>query len=154
MTGSKFVEAEGFARYWQDKESKGILVPEAVLKAVQADAKANAQDMTAQAATKESAPQPKHGGPPLPKIRVHTDWDISDALAYAQKLLQGVAAPVLVPAKFSNRPLKKCSSNAPGSWISRKRVVQTRLRSECEGHFGLFAGRFARFGRTYPMAHA
>lgn len=53
-----------------------------------------------------------------------------------------------------NRPLKKCSSNAPGSWISRKRVVQTRLRSECEGHFGLFAGRFARFGRTYPMAHA
>ncbi|WP_146052312.1 hypothetical protein [Diaphorobacter sp. LR2014-1] len=54
----------------------------------------------------------------------------------------------------SNRPLKKCSSNAPGSWISKKRVVQTRLRSECEGHFGLFAGRFARFGRTYPMAHA
>ena len=53
-----------------------------------------------------------------------------------------------------NRPLKKCSSNAPGSWISKKRVVQTRLRSECEGHFGLFAGRFARFGRTYPMAHA
>ena len=101
MTGSKFVEAEGFARYWQDKESKGILVPEAVLKAVQAEAKAKAQDMTAQAATKESAPQPKHGGPPLPKIRVHTDWDISDALAYAQKLLQGVAAPVLVPAKFS-----------------------------------------------------
>ena len=54
----------------------------------------------------------------------------------------------------TNRPLKKCSSNAPGSWISKKRVVQTRLRSECEGHFGLFAGRFARFGRTYPMAHA
>lgn len=101
MTGSKFVEAEGFARYWQDKESKGILVPEAVLKAVQAEAKAKAQDMTAQAATKETAPQPKHGGLPLPKIRVHTDWDISDALAYAQKLLQGVAAPVLVPAKFS-----------------------------------------------------
>ena len=67
MTGSKFVEAEGFARYWQDKESKGILVPEAVLKAVQAEAKAKAQDMTAQAATKESAPQPKHGGPPLAK---------------------------------------------------------------------------------------
>lgn len=53
-----------------------------------------------------------------------------------------------------NRPLKKCSSNAPGSWISKKRVVQTRLRSECEGHFGLFAGRFAHFGRTYPRAHA
>jgi hypothetical protein len=32
-----------------------------------------------------------------------------------------------------------------------ERVAQTRLRSDCEGHFGLFAGRFARFGRTYPM---
>jgi len=53
-----------------------------------------------------------------------------------------------------NRPLKKSSSNAPGSWISKKRVAQTRPRSKFEGHFGLFAGRFARFGRTYPMAHA
>jgi len=53
-----------------------------------------------------------------------------------------------------NRPLKKCSSNAPGSWISKKRIAQTGLRSDWSGHFGLFAGRFARFGRTYPMAHA
>lgn len=53
-----------------------------------------------------------------------------------------------------NRPLKKCSSNASRSWISKKQVAQTRLRNECEGHFGLFAGRFARFGRTYPTAHA
>ncbi len=60
----------------------------------------------------------------------------------------------LIEASTLNRPLKKCSSNAPGSRISKKRVAQTRLRNECEGHFGLFAGRFARFGRTYPMAHA
>lgn len=58
---------------------------EAVLKAVQAEAKAKAQDMTAQAATKETAPQPKHGGPPCQKIRVHTDFDISDALAQMHK---------------------------------------------------------------------
>ena len=66
----------------------------------------------------------------------------------------GLLALGVGDAKDLSRPLKKCSSNAPGSWISKKRVVQTRLRSECEGHFGLFAGRFARFGRTYPMAHA
>jgi hypothetical protein len=53
-----------------------------------------------------------------------------------------------------NRPLKKCSSNAPGSWISKKRIAQTGLRSDWSGHFGLFAGRFARSGRTYPMVHA
>lgn len=62
--------------------------------------------------------------------------------------------PAHVRTKSISRPLKKCSSNAPGSRISKKRVAQTRLRNECEGHFGLFAGRFARFGRTYPMAHA
>ena len=33
-------------------------------------------------------------------------------------------------------------------------MAQTRLRSDCTGQSGLFAGRFARFGRTYPMAHA
>lgn len=55
---------------------------------------------------------------------------------------------------ISNRPLKKCSSNAPGSWISKKRIAQTGLRSDWSGHFGLFAGRFARSGRTYPMVHA
>lgn len=53
-----------------------------------------------------------------------------------------------------SRPLKKCSSNAPGSWISKKRIAQTGLRSDWSGHFGLFAGRFARSGRTYPMVHA
>lgn len=46
------------------------------------------------------------------------------------------------------RPLKKCLSNAPGSRISKKRVAQTLLRNEGDGHFGLFAGRFARFGHT------
>lgn len=53
-----------------------------------------------------------------------------------------------------NRPLKKCSSNSPGALISKKRVAQTRLRSDCDGQSGLFAGRLAHFGRTYPTAHA
>ncbi|MFC7411827.1 hypothetical protein [Hydrogenophaga atypica] len=53
-----------------------------------------------------------------------------------------------------SRPLKKCSSNAPESWILKKRVAQTGLRSDWSGHYGLFAGRFALFGRTYPMVHA
>lgn len=73
------------------------------------------------------------------------------APALAHISLEKGEAPV---GSTYNRPLKKCSSNAPGSRISKKRVAQTRLRNECEGHFGLFAGRFARFGRTYPMAHA
>lgn len=34
------------------------------------------------------------------------------------------------------------------------RVAQKRLRSEFGAHFGLFAGRFAHFGRTYPVIHA
>ncbi|HPU12100.1 MAG TPA: hypothetical protein PK947_16380, partial [Ottowia sp.] len=62
--------------------------------------------------------------------------------------------PGLPETKIPNRPLKKCSSNAPGSWISKKRIAQTGLRSDWSGHFGLFAGRFARSGRTYPMVHA
>lgn len=102
MNARKFVEApQGFARYWQDQESQGLLIPEAVLKAVQAEAKAQAEAMTAQAAAEESAPKPKHGGAPLPKIRVHTNHDIADALSYARKLLQGVAPPVLLDAEFS-----------------------------------------------------
>lgn len=84
-------------------------------------------------------------------------------IAWQQQMRMGASsAPTLEEVdgvwvsnqESSNRPLKKCSSNAPGSRISKKQVAQTRLRNECEGHFGLFAGRFARFGRTYPMAHA
>ena len=54
----------------------------------------------------------------------------------------------------SNRPLKKWASNASGTLFSKKRVAQTRLRSDCTGQSGLFAGHLAHFGRTYPRAHA
>ena len=56
-------------------------------------------------------------------------------------------------ATFS-RPLKKWASNASGTLFSKKRVAQTRLRSDCTGQSGLFAGHLAHFGRTYPRAHA
>ena len=53
-----------------------------------------------------------------------------------------------------NRPLKKCSSNASRSWISKKRVAQKPRHDDCDCHFGLFAGHVARFGRTDPVFHA
>ncbi len=53
-----------------------------------------------------------------------------------------------------NRPLKKWASNASGTLFSKKRVAQTRLRSDCTGQSGLFAGHLAHVGRTYPRAHA
>lgn len=56
--------------------------------------------------------------------------------------------------RIINRPLKKWASNASGTLFSKKRVAQTRLRSDCTGQSGLFAGHLAHFGRTYPRAHA
>src|SRR5690606_30764152 len=41
----------------------------------------------------------------------------------------------------TNRPLKKWASNASGTLFSKKRVAQTRLRSDCTGQSGLFAGQ-------------
>jgi hypothetical protein len=38
--------------------------------------------------------------------------------------------------------------------ISKKRAAQTRLGSDWSGHFGLFASRFAHFGRTHPTVYA
>ena len=57
-------------------------------------------------------------------------------------------------SEVPNRPLKKWASNASGTLFSKKRVAQTRLRSDCTGQSGLFAGHLAHFGRTYPRAHA
>lgn len=59
-----------------------------------------------------------------------------------------------IGTKGLNRPLKKWASNASGTLFSKKRVAQTRLRSDCTGQSGLFAGHLAHFGRTYPRAHA
>nr|WP_196995599.1 hypothetical protein [Diaphorobacter sp. JS3051] len=53
-----------------------------------------------------------------------------------------------------NRPLKKCFSNASGTLSAKTRAAQTRLRSDCNGPSGRFAGPPAHFGRTYPWAHA
>lgn len=39
-----------------------------------------------------------------------------------------------------SRPLKKCSSNATGTFVSKRRAVQMPLRSDSDAHFGLFAG--------------
>ena len=61
---------------------------------------------------------------------------------------------VLLGSRSFNRPLKKWASNASGTLFSKKRVAQTRLRSDCTGQSGLFAGHLAHFGRTYPRAHA
>ena len=53
-----------------------------------------------------------------------------------------------------NRPLKKCFSNASGTLSAKTRAAQTRLRTDCNGPSGRFAGPPAHFGRTYPWAHA
>ena len=56
MVGRKFNEDEvaGFSRYWQDKESKGILLPASAARAIQAEAAA----MAAQAAEQKTSPSP------------------------------------------------------------------------------------------------
>ena len=55
--------------------------------------------------------------------------------------------------RFS-RPLKNWFSSESGALISKTRAAQTRLRSDCNGPSGRFAGPPAHFGRTYPWAHA
>src|SRR5690606_37147727 len=77
-----------------------------------------------------------------PRHGTSTRWDPGTA-----ELLDGVLDTL-------NRPLKKWASNASGTMFSKKRVAQTRLRSDCTGQSGLFAGHLAHFGRTYPRAHA
>ena len=108
MVGRKFNEDEvaGFSRYWKDKESKGILLPTAVSQVIQAEADAAA----AQAAIEKARPAQAEktpmnrirlGGRPLPKIRVHTNQDITDAVSFARELLTDVVPPTLLPAQFS-----------------------------------------------------
>ena len=72
-----------------------------------------------------------------------------DQLAKAQKFDQEFLSQVGL-----NRPLKKCFSNASGTLSAKTRAAQTRLRSDCNGPSGRFAGPPAHFGRTYPWAHA
>lgn len=86
--------------------------------------------------------------------------DLNQPTRYFRGLQQGAfmrlehAASLKGLLKPFNRPLKKWASNASGTLFSKKRVAQTRLRSDCTGQSGLFAGHLAHFGRTYPRAHA
>lgn len=86
-------EAPGFARYWQDTSSKGILLPFEVAAAVAAEKK----EVTA----KPTSTLPVLGGKPLPKIRINTDHDISDATAFAKKFLKNTAPPALLSSQVS-----------------------------------------------------
>lgn len=86
-------EAPGFARYWQDTSSKGILLPVAVAAAVAAEKIA----ITAKA----KPTLPVLGGKPLPKIRINTDQDIADAIAYSKEFLKDAVPPALLSAQVS-----------------------------------------------------
>ena len=46
--------------------------------------------------------------------------------------------------------MKKCLSNASRTLISKKRAARTRLRSDCDGHFGLFTGHVPVSGARIP----
>ncbi|MHB8948652.1 MAG: AAA family ATPase [Rhodoferax sp.] len=84
-------ETPGFARYWQDTSSKGILLPIAVATAVVEEKKAIRAKPTL----------PVLGGKPLPKIRINTDQDIADAIAFSKKFLKNVVPPALLSAQVS-----------------------------------------------------
>ena len=108
MVGRKFNEDEvaGFSRYWKDKESKGILLPIAVSQVIQAEGDAAAAQAAIEKARlaqaeKTTTKRIRLGGMTLPKIRVHTNWDIADAVSFAQELLDDVEPPTLLPAQFS-----------------------------------------------------
>lgn len=93
-------EAPGFSRYWQDSRSNGILLPIAVAAAIEVAAEAAAAEKKAFAAKGTPIP-PVLGGKPLPKIRIGTDNDIADAIAFAKKLLKNAVPPALLSAQLS-----------------------------------------------------
>lgn len=93
-------EAPGFSRYWQDSRSNGILLPIAVAAAIEVAAEAAAAEKKAFAAKGIPIP-PVLGGKPLPKIRICTDNEIADAIAFSKKLLQNVVPPALLTVQFS-----------------------------------------------------
>lgn len=93
-------EAPGFSRYWQDTRSKGILLPIAVAAAIEVAAEAAAAEKKACTAQVISI-APALGGKALPKIRIGTDNDIADAIAFSKKLLKNAVPPALLTVQFS-----------------------------------------------------
>lgn len=94
-------DAPGFSRYRPDTRGNGILVPIAVATAIEVAAEAAAAEQKKTSAAKVIPTMPVLGGKPLPKIRIGTDSDIADAIAFSKKLLQNVVPPALLTAQFS-----------------------------------------------------
>ena len=96
-------EAPGFSRYWPDTRSNGILVPIGVAAAIEvaAEAEAEAAEQKKASAAKVIPTRPLLGGKLLPKIRIGTNNDITDAIAFSKKLLQNVIPPALLTVQFS-----------------------------------------------------
>lgn len=90
-------DVTGFT-FYRGSRSHGILLPIPVAEAIKADAEAIAVTAV------EKKPMSRirvRGGKPLPKIRLNTNRDISDAISFAKNLLAGVVPPALLPAQFS-----------------------------------------------------
>ena len=107
-------EAPGFARYWQDADSKGILLPIAVAAAIQvateAAAKAAAAEKKAfQDAYTSEKPKPTPVVPcdpnvqPLPDIAKDTNDDIKKAAAFAFEFLHATPPPELLDSSLSQQ---------------------------------------------------
>ena len=97
--GGGGVAEPGYNRHWSGSESRGLLLPNHITKALGDEEKAKAEAITAQAAAEEAdrkPKKPKHGGMPLPEIRTP-----DDAYNFAKKLLTGVPSNILLPGDLS-----------------------------------------------------
>lgn len=94
-------DVPGFSRhYWPETRSNGVLLPTAVAAGIKIAAEAAAAEKKALTA-KLTPTLAVLGGKPLPKIRIGTDHDVADAIAFAKKLLKNAVPPVLVSAQLS-----------------------------------------------------
>lgn len=108
-------DAPGFSRYWQDARTKSILLPIAVVAAIQAAAEA----ATEAAATEKKALQDAYTSEktkptrvavqcdpnvqPLPDIAKDTKDDIKKAAAFAFEFLHSTAPPELLDSSLSQQ---------------------------------------------------
>jgi ATP-dependent Lon protease len=94
-------DVPGFSHYfWQDTRSNGVLLPTAIAAAIKISAETAAAEKKASTA-KVLPILPVLGGKPLPKIRIGTDNDVADAIAFAKKLLKNAVPPALLSTQFS-----------------------------------------------------